>query len=944
MRLSRAGHANREVFPLQAPRGLYDPSYEHDACGVAFVARVRAPASHEVVKRALHALERLEHRGAEGADPDTGDGAGILIQLPDAFLRAEASFDLPEAGHYGVAVCFLPTGNPAEAMRLLEERVEAEGQTVLGWREVPVNEAACGSASRAVAPRIAQLFVGAGDDIADQDAFERKLYVIRRGVERADLDDLAIPSFSSRTMVLKGMLTAPQLPRYFPDLRDERVVSRLALVHSRFSTNTFPSWELAHPYRMLAHNGEINTLRGNRNWMRARELQLASPLFGDDIEKVRPLLRDDISDSASLDGLMELLVLGGRSAAHATSMLIPEAHQGRPDLPGEVRDFYAYHSSLVEPWDGPAAVAFSDGRVIGATLDRNGLRPGRWLVTKDGWVVFASEAGVIEVPADQVASKGRLLPGKLFLVDLERDAIVPDTEIKQELGARRPYGKWLADRVVHIEDLPEKTPRVPRVEPLRAKQLAFGWTEEDLRVTLVPMARDGAEPTGSMGNDTALAVLSDMRPPLFSYFKQLFAQVTNPAIDPIRESIVMSLEAVIGPEINLLDETPDHCHQLVMPQPLLRSTELEKLRQVDHSVFEARTIDMTWPADEGAQGMERRLEEMCAEASELVERGVNILILSDRNLGAERVAMPALLATAAVHHHLVREGTRLQSGLIVETGQAKEIHHVACLIGYGASAVNPYVMFESLYALHREGRLPEGMAPDEAVARDDQGDRQGPPEDPLEDGDLDDPLLHGRADLRGDRAREGARGPPLHGHAVARRRRWAERARLGVPRPPRTRLPRGELRAAACGRHLRLAPRRRVPRLEPGDDRDAPAGRPRGGRRGRLRALRHLRERGGGAEVGAARAAPLQGGGRARAARRGRARGRDREALQVGRHVARRAVARGARDARHRHEPARRKVEHRRGRRGPGPLRRRPPLVDQAGGLRPLRRDRATTS
>jgi hypothetical protein len=495
------------------------------------------------------------------------------------------------------------------------------------------------------------------------------------------------------------------------------VVSRLALVHSRFSTNTFPSWELAHPYRMLAHNGEINTLRGNRNWMRARELQLASDLFGEDIQKIHPLLRDDISDSASLDGLMELLVLGGRSAAHAISMLIPEAHQGRPELPREVCDFYAYHSSLVEPWDGPAAVAFSDGRVIGATLDRNGLRPGRWLVTRDGWVVFASEAGVLEVPADEIASKGRLLPGKLFLVDLECDQVVPDGEIKMELARRRPYGRWLEQRVVHIEDLPEKTPRVPRVEPLRAKQLAFGWTEEDLRVTLVPMARDATEPTGSMGNDAALAVLSDMRPPLFSYFKQLFAQVTNPAIDPIRESIVMSLEAVIGPEINLLGETPDHCHQLVMPQPLLRSTELEKLRQVAHSVFEARTIDMTWPAAQGAQGMEQRLEEICDEASELIRRGVNILILSDRNLGAERVPMPAMLATAAVHNHLVREGTRLRSGLIVETGQAKEIHHVACLIGYGAAAVNPYVMFESLYALHREGRLPEGMSPDEAVSR-----------------------------------------------------------------------------------------------------------------------------------------------------------------------------------------------------------------------------------
>ncbi len=399
------------------------------------------------------------------------------------------------------------------------------------------------------------------------------------------------------------------------------------------------------------------------------------------------------------------------------SMLIPEAFRGRPELTEEVRDFYAYHSSLVEPWDGPAAVAFSDGRVIGATLDRNGLRPGRWLVTRDGLVVFASETGVLDIPAAEVERKGRLLPGKLFLVDLGRERIVSDEEIKRDLARRRPYGTWLAQRVVQIEDLPEKSPRVPRVEPLRAKQLAFGWTEEDLRVTLMPMARDATEPTGSMGNDTALAVMSDMRPPLFAYFKQLFAQVTNPAIDPIREQVVMSLEACIGPEINLLDETPDHCHQLVMPQPLLRSPQLEKLRQVDHSVFEARTIDTTWPVSQGAMGMETRLGEICAEASELVARGVNIIILSDRNIGADRVAMPSLLAVAAVHHHLVREGTRLQIGLVVETGQAKEVHHVACLIGYGASAVNPYLMFESLYALHRDGRLPEGMDPDEAVLR-----------------------------------------------------------------------------------------------------------------------------------------------------------------------------------------------------------------------------------
>ena len=614
-------------------------------------------------------------------------------------------------------MCFLAPDDGGEAVRVLEETAEAEGQRVLGWREVPVVEDACGITARALAPRIVQLFIGASDELTDQDAFERKLYVIRRVVERENPPGLTISSFSSRTVVYKGMLTAPQLPRYYPDLRDERATSRLALVHSRFSTNTFPSWELAHPYRMLAHNGEINTLRGNRNWMRARELQLSSPLFGEDVEKIRPLLRDDISDSASLDGLLELLVHGGRTSAHAISMLIPEAFRGRPELSDEVGDFYEYHSSLVEPWDGPAAVAFSDGRVIGATLDRNGLRPGRWLTTKDGWVVFASEAGVLDIPPGDIEAKGRLLPGKLFLVDLERERVVPDDEIKRELAARRPYGQWLADRVVHIEDLPEKSPRVPRVEPLRAKQLAFGWNEEDLRVTLAPMARDAAEPTGSMGNDTALAVMSDMRPPLFSYFKQLFAQVTNPAIDPIRESIVMSLEAVIGPEINLLGETPDHCHQLVMSQPLLRSPQLEKLRQVDHSVFEARTIDMTWPVSRGAMGMENRLDEICAEASELVSRGVNIIILSDRNLGPDRAAMPSLLAVGAVHQHLVREGTRLKIGLVVETGQAKEIHHVACLIGYGASAINPYVMFESLYALHREGRLPEGMDPDEAVQR-----------------------------------------------------------------------------------------------------------------------------------------------------------------------------------------------------------------------------------
>ncbi len=699
--------------------GLYDPQFEHDACGVAFVARLGRPASHEVVARGLLALDRLEHRGAEGADADTGDGAGILIQLPHEFFAEEAGAELPEPGRYGVAMCFLPQGRAERehAIRLIERNVEAEGQRVLGWRHVPVVKSECGRVAGEAAPYICQLFVGASHDVPDQDALERRLYVIRQVVEHAGLDGVSIASFSSRTVVYKGMLSAPQLPRYYPDLRDERLTSALALVHSRFSTNTFPSWELAHPYRMLAHNGEINTLRGNRNWMRARETQLASPLFGEDIKRIVPLLSDDISDSASLDRILELLVLGGRSPAHAISMLIPEAHAGRPELHQRVRDFYAYHSSLVEPWDGPAAVAFTDGRVIGATLDRNGLRPGRWLVTSDGWVALASETGVFDVGDSEVRAKGRLRPGKLFLVDVERGTVLSDGAVKRELAERRPYGQWLDDRVVHLEDLPPKTPRVPRVEPLRAKQLAFGWTEEDLRVLLLPMARDAAEPTASMGNDASLAVLSDRRPPLFSYFKQLFAQVTNPAVDPIRESVVMSLESTIGPEVNLLGETSEHCHQLVMPQPLLFNNECERLRQVDHSVFEARTIDMTWAVDEGPDGMERRLEQICDQASEVVADGVNIIILSDRNLGAERAPMPSLLVTAAVHHHLVREGTRLKIGLVVETGEAREIHHMACLIGYGASAVNPYVIFEALSGLHRDGLLPENMTNDEAHRR-----------------------------------------------------------------------------------------------------------------------------------------------------------------------------------------------------------------------------------
>src|ERR1700757_4320801 len=700
--------------------GLYDPTNEHDACGIALVAKLWGEASHAVVEKALEALENMEHRGAEGADPNTGDGAGILMQVPDAFIRgAVAGVDLSCRGRYGVGVCYLPVDPERRRAfeQLIEQTVAAEGQRVLWWRDVPVDDRFVGETARLSAPVIRQLIEASEELAGDQEAFERKLYVIRRLIEREGGTELALPSFSSRTIVYKGMLTAPQLPRYFTDLRDPRVASRLALVHSRFSTNTFPSWELAHPYRMIAHNGEVNTLRGNVNWMRARESQLASELFGDDLEKVIPVVREGGSDSATFDNVLELLVLSGRSIPHAVMMMVPEAYRTRTDLDPALKGFYDFHSCLMEPWDGPAAVVFTDGRVAGAVLDRNGLRPGRWIQDTEGYVVLASEAGVMTVAPEHVQRKGRLAPGKLFLVDLEEGKIVEDEDVKRRVARKRPYGEWYERSVVHIDDLPERDPRTPRIEPLRSKQLAFGYSQEDLPMILAPMATKGEEPVASMGNDAALAVMSDRQPPLFAYFKQLFAQVTNPPIDPIRESVVMSLQAGVGAEVNLLSETPDQAHQLVMSQPILRNSELEKLRQVSHEVFDAATIDITWPIEQGHQGMEARLEALCEEAARYVDNGANILILSDRNLGAERVAMPSLLAVAAVHHHLVRRGTRLRTGLVCESGEPRDIHHMATLIGYGAAAINPYVMFESLDELADRSLLPEDLTREEAEKR-----------------------------------------------------------------------------------------------------------------------------------------------------------------------------------------------------------------------------------
>ncbi len=709
--------------------GLYDPAFEHDACGVAFVARLDATKSHETISRAALALENLEHRGAAGADAKTGDGAGILLQLPDRFLRAVLAEELPPEGAYGVAMCFLPQDEPRrrELEEFLVRTVEEEGQRVVCWRDVPVDSDHVGTVAGEIAPVIRQLVVAASAELAgDQDAFERKLYVIRRVAELAAGADLVIPSFSSRTLIYKGMLTAPQVTGYYPDLRDERVESALALVHSRYSTNTFPSWELAHPYRLIAHNGEINTLQGNRNWMRARESQLASELFGDDLRKVLPVVRPGGSDSATFDNVLELLMLAGRSLPHAVMMMIPEAYENRDDLPAgalersgwdELKGFYAYHQCLMEAWDGPAAIAFTDGRLIGATLDRNGLRPGRWLETRDGWVVLASETGVLDIPPADVVRKGRLQPGKLFLVDLDRGRIVEDEEIKQEVSTRRPYARWYDEEVVRLADLPEPEPSPEPAEPLRQRQLAFGFAQEDMNVILAPLALNAEEAVGSMGNDSSLAVLSDRKPLLSSYFKQLFAQVTNPPIDSIREAVVMSVRASVGSERNLLDETPEHARQLVIDNPILLDSELEQLRQVRSAIFKSHTIDITWDVSEGPEGLERALERVFAEADEALSGGTNILILSDRAVGPERVAIPSLLAVSSVHHHLVRAGTRLQAGLVLETGEARSVHSVAVLVGYGAAAVNPYLMLETLSELVDLGRLPEEMSKKTAQKR-----------------------------------------------------------------------------------------------------------------------------------------------------------------------------------------------------------------------------------
>jgi len=702
---------------LPFAQGLYNPANEHDACGIGFVASIPGHRSHDIIRKGIQVLLNLAHRGACGCDPETGDGAGVLIQIPHKFFARECEklgFLLPKAGTYGVGMTFLPVEKHPrlQCEGILERIVREEGLTLLGWRDTPVYASAIGRVARASQPYIQQIFVRCGPGM-DEDAFERKLYVVRKraeneiresGVEDAEM--FYIPSLSCRTIVYKGLLLASQITNFYRELADPDVVSALCLVHQRFSTNTFPSWQRAHPYRYVAHNGEINTLRGNVNWMQARQSLLESPLFGEDIKKLHPIITPDGSDSANFDNAVELLLQAGRSLPHVMAMLIPEAWSGNPHMKPEKRAFYEYHACLMEPWDGPAAITFTDGRVVGATLDRNGLRPGRYVVTHDDLVVMASEAGVLDIAPEQVKSKGRLQPGKMFLVDTVEGRIISDKEIKKTLAARQPYADWVRDNQITIDQLPDPARmHHPDSETLLRRQRAFGYSDEDLRMILGPMASKGEEPIGSMGTDTPLACLSDKPQSLFNYFKQLFAQVTNPPIDPIREEMVMSLISYIGSERNILEEAPENCHMLRLAHPLLSNRELEKLRRVSNRDLLATTLPALFRASDGEAGLKRALDELCQRASLAVKAGYSLMILSDRGVDKDYAPIPCLLALAAVHNLLVREETRTQVALITESGEPREVMHFALLSGYGASAINPYLALESVENLAWRGEL-----------------------------------------------------------------------------------------------------------------------------------------------------------------------------------------------------------------------------------------------
>ena len=700
-RLSAAPHA----------QGLYDPDYERDACGLAMVATLRGTAGHDIIDMALNALRNLEHRGAVGSDAGTGDGAGILSQLPDRFFRDEAGVTLPEFGCYGAGLVFFAADAEADRQKFAALALEEQLQ-VLGWRLPPTRPEVLGDLARQAMPQIEQVFVAAIDETGGLE-LERRLFRLRKRAEREI--GLYLPSLSTRTIVYKGMVTTLQLEPFYPDLSDPRFESRLALVHSRFSTNTFPSWPLAHPFRFIAHNGEINTVKGNANWMAAREAQLASDLLGD-IDQLKPIVTPGGSDSASFDEVLELLVLSGRSLPHAMMMMIPEAWEGATDIEPKLRDFYEYHSLLMEPWDGPAAVVFTDGSLVGATLDRNGLRPGRYVVTEDGFVILASEIGVSDVAPDKIVKKGRLQPGRMFLVDVEAGTLIDDAEIKSEVAALKPWGEWLEQSRINLRDLPEREHVHYNSASVVRRQRVFGYTEEDLKEFIAPMARSGQEPIGAMGSDTPIAAISDRPRLLFDYFTQQFAQVTNPPLDAIREEVVTSMSTSIGPMRNLLDATPEHARQMIMDFPVLDNDELAKIKRIGKAtdIGKAQAIECLYPVDEGAVALERRLEEIFNEVDEAIASGVTFLVLSDRDSTRELAPIPSLLSLSAVQHHLIRNGTRTMAGLVVECGDARDVHHIATLVGYGAAAVNPYLALESAEDMARRGLLGE-IAPEKTA-------------------------------------------------------------------------------------------------------------------------------------------------------------------------------------------------------------------------------------
>lgn len=732
---SLSGNVRGEGYGLPGATGLYDPANEHDACGVGFIASMKNQRSHDVVQKGLKILENLTHRGAVGADPLVGDGAGILVQLPHEFFKAEMAaqgVDLPEPGHYGVGFVFMPQD---EARRLhfkevFEKAAAEEGQQVIGWREVPVDNSCLSKAEEIVAtePVHRQVFIRRSPGCASDAEFERKLFIIRKVVSNRVYDemnavdtDFYVVSLSSRTIVYKGMFLAYQVGAYYTDLRDERFTSALALVHQRFSTNTFPSWRLAHPYRMVAHNGEINTLRGNVNWMAARQASVDSELFGNDISKLWPISYEGQSDTACFDNALEFLTQGGYSLAHAMMMLIPEAWAGNKQMSPERKAFYEYHAALMEPWDGPAAVCFTDGRQIGATLDRNGLRPARYVVTDDDYVILASEAGTLEVAEERIVKKWRLQPGRMLLIDLEKGRIVSDEDVKSEIATANPYRDWLKQTQLILEDQKPVAPRASRSDvSLLDRQQVFGYTQEDTRILMAPMATTGQEAIGSMGTDTPISAMSEKSKLLYTYFKQNFAQVTNPPIDPIREELVMSLVSFIGPRPNIFDlEGTSRRKRLEVRQPILTNGDLEKIRNIGHTEdrFDTKTLDMTYPSDQGADGMAGALERLCERAEAAVVGGYNIIILSDRQVGPDRIPIPALLACAAVHHHLIRKGLRTAAGLVIESGEPREVHHFACLAGYGAEAINPYLAFDSLLGMHARGDFPPEVDQKEIVNR-----------------------------------------------------------------------------------------------------------------------------------------------------------------------------------------------------------------------------------